>query len=98
MVLNACTYIRLTSSFKSFSSLNLATSSKNFISYEKEGGFQSGANDGTMSSSKNGTHFWARRRAAGRGGGRGALPGCPRWGGLPSLGSSLLDSYNYIYL
>ena len=40
--------------------------------------------------------FWARRRAAGRGGGRGALPGCPRWGGLPSLGSSLLESY-YIY-
>ena len=38
--------------------------------------------------------FWARRRAAGlaeHGGGRGALPGCPRWGSLPSLGSSLFD-------
>ena len=39
--------------------------------------------------------FWARRRAAGRGGGRGALPGCPRWDSLPSLGSSSLFN-NYI--
>ena len=41
--------------------------------------------------------FWARRRAAGRGGGREALPGCPWWVGLPSLGSSLFSLILIIY-
>jgi len=54
------TYIIVTCSFKSFliSSLNAETSAKNFTSYEKEGGFQSGGNDGTMSSSKMARNFW----------------------------------------
>ena len=84
----------LTSSFKSFliSSLNLETSGNSFISYEKEGGFQSGDNDGTMSSSKNGTHFLGVTGAS-------SMRRCSS--ALLSVSSivgriSLLDSKNYI--